>query len=98
MPAGMLRSLALSCALFTIAFAAPAEAAPCSGPAAVCPGPIAGGLPLIAGGRPLPIVADGRLDPGVLRAARNVQADLGKLAGQAAAFATQPPLGANAVV
>ena len=63
-------------------FAAPAVAADCAGAAAACPHSGAGALPLISNGVPVPVIADGKLDSGTLRAVQGLQNDLGKVAGK----------------
>lgn len=53
----------------------------CKQPATVCEQAVPGALALVEKGNPADIVADAADFPGVLRAARNLQADLSKVAG-----------------
>lgn len=79
---GWRAALALVAALWTGAApsAQPGDA-PCPGDALVCTQPGPGRLALVAGGRPAALYADADGDAGVLRAVRNLQADLGRVAG-----------------
>lgn len=58
-----------------------AQADECAQAAAVCADPVPGAMALIEGGRPVAIVADAADFPGVLRAVRDLQGDLSKVAG-----------------
>lgn len=60
----------------------------CSQAAAVCEHAAPGALALIEDGKPVDIVADAGDFPGVLRAARDLQGDLSKVAGAQAALST----------
>jgi hypothetical protein len=77
--------------LLLLVWAGPVSA--CAGAAAICvdPGPHA--LALIAAGRPLRVLADARDDAGVLKAAADLRADLGQVAGDA-----EPRPGAAAII
>ncbi len=76
--------LARLCTAVALLIAAPAAAEdPCEGAAAVCGEARPDALALIAGGRPLPVVIDGSLDAGSVRAAGDLRSDLAKVAGQA---------------
>ena len=69
--------------------ASPPSAAPCPGGALVCTAPGAGRLALVAGGQPAALYADGDDDAGVLRAVRNLQADLARVAGASVGLETE---------
>ncbi|MDP8993659.1 MAG: glycosyl hydrolase 115 family protein [Pseudomonadota bacterium] len=84
-------------ALLLALFAFPAAAAECAGPAAVCAQGGPGAMALIEGGRPVLVIADGGLDPGVQRAARTLQSDLARVGGEADGRADGPP-GAAVIV
>ncbi|WP_229725114.1 glycosyl hydrolase 115 family protein [Hymenobacter baengnokdamensis] len=58
----------------------------------------AGSFPLFANGRAATLYASPGEWPGVLRAARDVQADLGRVTGQKPALRTSPPQGRQPVV
>ncbi|HEX5184417.1 MAG TPA: glycosyl hydrolase 115 family protein [Allosphingosinicella sp.] len=77
--------------LLLILWAAPALA--CVGPAAICNEKAPNALALIEAGRPVRIVTDAHDDPGVLDAAANLRADLGRVAGSA-----EPRAGADAII
>ena len=77
--------LAMSMSLCTGAHAAGDE---CTQPAAVCEHAMRGALALIDRDAPATIVADDSDFPGVLRAARDLQADLAAVAGRPAALST----------
>jgi hypothetical protein len=94
----MSRLVTLICALFSLCFAAPALASPCAGRAQICAVRVPGGLALIEDGKPLPIVTDGLRDAGVLRAARGLREDLGKLGGQSPEMLSQAPAQASSVI
>ena len=79
------------CLLLLVALPAPAAAAACQGVAAVCIEARPGSLALIKDGRPIPLLVDGSQDAGVVRAARDLEADLGRVAGSPA-----PRLGGTA--
>ncbi len=82
-----MRALRIGVAAFALLASFAAQAADdCMQPAAVCVNASANALALIDHGAPLPILADGADFPGVLRAARDVQADLSHVAGHDAAF------------
>src|SRR5688572_12964681 len=68
--------------------ARPAIAQTCSGPAAICPG-LGGVLPVIDKGRPLPVLIDGKIGPGAILAAQNLEKDLWRVAGH-----KEPPIAA----
>ena len=59
---------------------------PCPGGTRVCAAPGAGRLALIEAGRPAALYADPADDAGVLRAVRDLQADLGRVSGGSAAL------------
>src|SRR5687768_5452259 len=65
----------------TALFASPAIAQACTTPASVCPNMVIGALPIIRGGRPLPVLVDGAIDAGAVRAAQNLETDLWRVAG-----------------
>ena len=58
----------------------------------------AGSFPLVAGGRAAALYASATDWPGVLRAARDVQADVQRVTGRQPAFLTDAPQGAQPVV
>ncbi|HVY85823.1 MAG TPA: glycosyl hydrolase 115 family protein, partial [Caulobacterales bacterium] len=91
-----MRLFFLSLALF-LGLAAPSFAE-CAGPVAVCPGQAQGAMALVREGRPVAIYADAHDWPGVLRAARNLQSDLGRVAGGEASFSTQHPHGESIII
>ncbi|MDH5823262.1 glycosyl hydrolase 115 family protein [Luteimonas sp. RD2P54] len=82
------RAATIALALLLAVGAAPATAAECARPAAVCERAVAGALPLVDDGAPATVLADEADFPGVLRAARDLQADLSAVAGAEAAFST----------
>jgi len=63
-------------------------ASDCRQPAAVCAQAVPGAMALIEAGAPALIVADANDDPGVLRAAHDLQSDLSAVAGTPAALST----------
>ena len=83
-------------AALLVVSAAPAFA--CDAPATLCPG--RGALALIDHGRPAALLTDPGDDPGVLRAAANVRADLGRVGGGAprAPAIIAGTIGRNAVI
>ncbi len=58
-----------------------AQAGDCAQAATVCGEPVPGAMALVEGGHPVAIVADAGDHPGVLRAVRDLQGDLSKVAG-----------------
>jgi hypothetical protein len=60
----------------------------CTQPAAVCDTAVAGALALVDPAHPVGVLADAHDYPGVLRAARDLQSDLAKVAGNTGAFTT----------
>lgn len=81
--AGRLCLRRLLALVLAVAYASPAPAAQdgCPGGVLVCPGAGEGRLALVADGRPAALYADAEDNAGVLRAVRNLQADLGRVAG-----------------
>lgn len=73
---------ALCLFLLLIGLASPAFARNCTGPAGICAHSSRNGIALISGGRPLPVIADGPIDAGAMRALRDLQTDLGRVAGR----------------
>lgn len=63
------------------AAAVAAGGAACDSPAAVCGGPAPSAFPLIASGRPAAVFVSPRDFPGVAMAVKDLQADLGRVAG-----------------
>jgi hypothetical protein len=92
----MLRLVCL--ALLTIGFAAPASARQCARPAAICPQPAQTGMVLISRGDPVPVITDGQLDAGALRAVRDLHDDLDHVAGRTRQVLDKPVLHAPAAV
>jgi hypothetical protein len=78
----------LAAVLVLAAACAGVQAADCTAPAVVCDEAVAGALPLVVDGTPAPVLADAGDLPGVLRAARDLRADLSVVTGAEAAFAT----------
>src|SRR5579884_1166222 len=78
-------------------FAAPALAGECGGPAAVC---VHGDrdFPIISKGEPVPVIADGKLEPGAMRAVRGFQSDLSKVAGEQRELLERPTKVPDAVI
>jgi hypothetical protein len=78
--------------------AATSAAAACTGPAAVCPSADASAFPLIAAGRPAAVSVDPGDFPGVVRAAKDLQADLGRVAGAPSTLETAQPSAGPVVI
>jgi hypothetical protein len=57
-----------------------------------------GALPLVARGVALPILADSQDFPGVLRAARDLQKDIGRVTSREPSFTTDDPLRSDVVI
>jgi hypothetical protein len=78
-----------------------AEAA-CEAPASLCEHPVEGGVTLVDGGRPAMIYVDPKDHAGVLRAVRDLSADLGHVSGAEAAVIdrseTPPPQGGALII
>jgi len=77
-----------ACASAPVAPVAPMAAVAPAAPAAVLESTVPGALALAEGGRPAAILVDAGDHPGVLRAARDLRADLSAVAGQEAAFSS----------
>ena len=67
--------------LFSILIGAPLAAAECGGAVSVCTDARPGALALIERGRSTPLLVDGKVNPGVVRAVRDLQADFGRVGG-----------------
>lgn len=94
-------SVAVAAAALVLCAGAPAAA--CQGPVAVCEQAPADGASLIVGGRPARVLTDPGDWPGVIRAAHDLQADLGRVSGGGAPAEDGPvvlvgTVGRNAVV
>jgi hypothetical protein len=79
-------------------FAASSAAAACQGPAAVCEGADPSAFPLIAKGRPAAVFVESSDFPGVARAAKDLQSDLGHVGGAPAALEAGLQPGSGPVV
>ena len=74
------------------------RAADCLQAAMVCEVAVAGALPLVKAGQPAAILADAGDFPGVLRAVRDLQVDLGKVAGSPAQLSLAAPVPGTAII
>ena len=95
-PAGMKplrRAILLASSLLTsvtgTAYAAPLDAGAATS---------AGAFPIIAPGVPIPLLVDAKDDPGVLRAADDLRADIGNVGGTAAVAASEWPSREKAII
>jgi hypothetical protein len=71
----------------------------CTQPAAVCDTAVEGSVALIDHAQPVGVLADAHDYPGVLRAARDLQSDLARVAGHAGTFSTAAaPAQPNAII
>lgn len=82
------RALVAAFALLAGASASLHATTDCTRPAAVCSTTTTGALLLIDHARPTGVVADAHDYPGVLRAARDLQSDLARVAGNTGTFST----------
>ena len=95
--------LKLAAATAALALCAGDPAVVCEGPVAVCAQPSAVAAPLIVEGRPARVLTDPGDWPGVIRAAQDLQSDLGRVSGGGAPTADSPVVlvgtaGRNAVI
>jgi len=89
------RALAASCFALLLLAASPVRAGDA---AAVVAAAQPGSVPLVAGGVPAAIMTDGTDAPGVLAAARNLQADLARVSGRPVRLVSAPDGAAPALV
>ena len=82
----------LHCALLLLALLLARPAFACEGAAAVCPEGGPGAVALVTSSRPAAILSDPGDDAGVLRAVRDLRADLRRVAGQAAESPDEGPV------
>jgi hypothetical protein len=94
----LVRRLLTPVAPLAVLLAATAAAAACEGPAAVCPGSNAAAFPLIASSKPAAVFVEAGDWPGVVRAVKDLQSDLGQVAGSPAVLQDGTKPGAGPVV